>query len=280
MTSAEVAGARRGDAAALRQNAKRSLIAILLRSRWTLGFILPALLLCVWEAAVHAGILTTRMMPPPSRVIATLAALAQTGELSTHVGATLGRVLIGFVLGAGAGTLLGALTGASASMRRLVDPLIQSLRAVPSLAWVPLFILWLGIFEGSKVALIAVGVFFPTYLGVMGAITAIDRSLIDVGRMFCFSRWAMLRKIYLPAIAPAWVLSLRSGLGLGFMFVVAAELMGASEGLGYLLIDGEQLGKADQIIAAIVAFAVLGKICDSLLMLAAAPLLRWQKGRR
>jgi sulfonate transport system permease protein len=280
MTSADLARLGSADAAALRQNAKRSLIALLLRSRWVHGFVLPAALLCVWEAAVRAGILPARTMPPPSRVVATLAALAETGELSTHVGATLGRVMIGFALGAGAGTLLGALTGASASMRRLVDPLIQSLRAVPSLAWVPLFILWLGIFEGSKVALIAVGVFFPTYLGVMGAITAVDRSLIDVGRMFCFSRWAMLRKIYLPAIAPAWVLSLRSGLGLGFMFVVAAELMGASEGLGYLLIDGEQLGKADQIIAAIVAFAVLGKICDSLLMLAAAPLLRWQKGRR
>jgi sulfonate transport system permease protein len=141
---------------------------------------------------------------------------------------------------------------------------------------VPLFILWLGIFETSKVALIAVGVFFPVYLGVMGAILSVDRKIVEVGRIFRLSGPAMIRRILLPAVLPAYVVSLRVGLGLGWMFVVAAEFMGASEGLGYLLIDGQQLGKPAQIVAAIVIFAIVGKLTDWLIETATAPLLRWQ----
>jgi sulfonate transport system permease protein len=215
-------------------------------------------------------------MPPPSKIVSTLAALAQSGELWLHASATLIRVLGGFAIGAAAGTVLGALTGSSDLARRLLDPMLQALRAVPSIAWVPLFILWLGIFEASKLALIALGVFFPIYLGVEGAVRSVDRKLIEVGRSFRLSRFGMISRILLPAVLPAWVVSLRSGLGLGFMFVVAAEFMGASEGLGYLLVDGQQLGKADQILAAIVAFALLGKAADSVLILVTNPFIAWQ----
>ena len=161
-------------------------------------------------------------------------------------------------------------------MRRLLDPTLQALRAIPSIAWVPLFILWLGIFEASKVALIAVGVFFPVYLGIAGAILSVDRKLVEVGHVFRLSRVQLARRILLPAVLPEAVIALRSGLGLGFMFVVAAEFMGASEGLGYLLVDGQQMGKPDQILAAIIAFALLGKTADSLLVAATKPLVRWQ----
>ncbi len=147
---------------------------------------------------------------------------------------------------------------------------------MPSIAWVPLFILWLGIFEESKIALIAVGCFFPVYLGVLGAISSVDRKTVEVGRMFRLSQFQLVRRILLPAILPAYILALRQGLGLGCMFVVAAEFMGASEGLGYLLVDGQQLGKPDQILAAILTFAILGKITDGLLAAASAPLLTWQ----
>ena len=157
-----------------------------------------------------------------------------------------------------------------------MDPTLQALRAIPSIAWVPLFILWLGIFEASKVALIAVGVFFPIYLGVAAALGSVDRKIIEVGRVFRLSRLEMIRRVTLPAILPAWITALRTGLGLGFMFVVAAEFMGASEGLGYLLVDGQQLGRPDRILSAIIAFAILGKLADSLLNLISRPLLAWQ----
>jgi sulfonate transport system permease protein len=153
---------------------------------------------------------------------------------------------------------------------------LQGLRSVPSIAWVPLFILWLGIFEESKIALIAAGCFFPIYLGVLGAIQSVDRKTVEVGRIFRLTTPQLVRRILLPAILPAYVVSLRQGLGLGWMFVVAAEFMGASEGLGYLLVDGQQLGKPDQIIAAILTFAVIGKITDGLLASATNPFLTWQ----
>lgn len=240
------------------------------------GLVIPMALALAWEAAVRAGLSTGRLMPPPSRIASALTALAQSGELWVHASATLSRVLGGFAIGAAAGTAFGALTGSSEFARRFFDPTLQALRAVPSIAWVPLFILWLGIFEASKLALIGLGVFFPVYLGVEGAVSSVDRKLIEVGRTFRLTRFKMVHRILLPAVLPAWVIALRSGLGLGFMFVVAAEFMGASEGLGYLLVDGQQLGKPDQILAAIVAFALLGKAADSILILLTKPFISWQ----
>lgn len=244
--------------------------------RLVLALALPVGLAVAWELAVRAGLSNGRLMPPPSRIWQELEELARNGELYRHIAATLLRVAVGFGLGTAAGTILGALAGYSSLTRRLIDPTLQGLRAVPSIAWIPLFILWLGIFETSKVALIAVGVFFPVYLGVMAAILSVDRKIVEVGRVFRLSGFAMVRRILLPAVLPAYVVSLRAGLGLGWMFVIAAEFMGASEGLGYLLIDGQQLGKPAEIVVAILCFAVLGKLTDALLAAAAAPFLRWE----
>ena len=243
---------------------------------WALGLALPVGLALLWEAAVRLGLSDGRLMAPPSRILSTLAALWTTGDLLAHLWATVWRVAVGFAIGVASGTALGAIAGSSALTRRVVDPTLQGLRAVPSIAWVPLFILWLGIFETSKVALISVGVFFPVYLGVLGAIASVDRKTVEVGRIFRLGRVALARRILLPAILPAYVLALRAGLGLGWMFVVAAEFMGASEGLGYLLVDGQQLGKPDQIVATILIFALLGKLSDAILVAASAPWLRWQ----
>ena len=241
-----------------------------------LGLLLPVTCALAWEFIVWRGWSNGRLMPPPSRIFSTIAELARSGELWLHIKATMTRVVLGFGFGVIAGTVLGAISGYWALARRLLDPTIQALRAIPSLAWVPLFILWLGIFETSKIALIAVGVFFPVYLGVMGAILSVDRKIVEVGRVFRLSGPAMIRRILLPAVLPAYVVALRVGLGLGWMFVVAAELIGASEGLGYLLLDGQQLGKPAQILAAIVIFAILGKATDWLIEVAFVPLLRWQ----
>ena len=245
-------------------------------ARPALGLLLPVGLALAWETVVWLGLSNGRLVPPPTKVFATVMELARSGELARHITATLTRVAAGFGLGVIAGTVLGAISGYWGLARRLLDPTVQALRAIPSIAWVPLFILWLGIFETSKIALIPVGVFFPVYLGVMGAILSVDRKIVEVGRTFRLSGPAMIRRILLPAVLPAYVVALRVGLGLGWMFVVAAEFMGASEGLGYLLIDGQQLGKPAQILAAIVIFAILGKTTDWLIEIATAPLLRWQ----
>ena len=142
----------------------------------------------------------------------------------------------------------------------------------------PLFILWFGIFEASKVALIAIGVFFPIYLGLMTGIQDVDRKLVEVGRVYELSPLAMIRRILLPAALPAYLTGIRSGLGLGWMFVIAAELMGASEGLGYLLVDGQMTGNAAQILGALVLFAILGKATDSLVASLLRRRLAWRDG--
>ena len=245
-------------------------------ARPALGLLLPVALALFWEIAVRMGLSNGRLVPPPSVIWNTFVDLARTGELETHALATLTRVAAGFACGVAAGTIMGAIAGYYALTRRLVDPTLQALRSIPSIAWVPLFILWFGIFEASKIILIAVGVFFPVYLGVMGAVISVDRKIVEVGRVFRLSGPAMVRRILLPAVMPAYVISVRAGLGLGWMFVVAAEFLGASTGLGFLLIDGQQLGKPAQIVAAIVAFAILGRLTDWLIVLVSAPFLRWE----
>ncbi|MCJ2115225.1 ABC transporter permease [Methylobacterium sp. J-001] len=245
-----------------------------------LGLVLPLALAIGWEIAIDTGLVSGRLLPPPSRIGATLLDLAASGDLLMHVQATLIRVGLGFLWGAAVGILAGGLVATLPTLRWLLDPSLQALRAVPSLAWVPLFILWFGILETPKVLLIAVGVFFPVYVGVSGAIASVDRKLIEVGRIFQLSRFGLARRILLPAVLLATLVGLRPELGLGFLFVVAAELMGASEGLGYLLVDGQQFGKPDQIVAAIIAFAAAGKLADLVLMTLTRPLTRWQDTER
>ncbi len=266
-----------GEAAPARAAPEKAEKSLLSRLAWpTLGLLLPVTLAAGWEIAVGLGLSSGRLLPPPSVIFNTFLDLAATGELQRHALATLARVAAGFACGVVAGTIAGAITGYSALSHRLLDPTLQALRSIPSIAWVPLFILWFGIFEASKIILIAVGVFFPVYLGVMGAVMSVDRKIVEVGRVFRLSGPAMVWRILLPAVMPAYVISLRAGLGLGWMFVVAAEFLGASTGLGYLLIDGQQLGKPAQIVAAIVAFAILGKFTDYLIAAIAAPFLRWE----
>lgn len=244
--------------------------------RWLLGSIVPVGFALVWEILVAHGWADGHLLPPPSKILATLQALAVSGELLDHIAATLRRVALGFIFGVLAGTVAGALTGYSSLARALFDPTLQALRSIPSIACVPVFILWFGIFETSKVILIAVGVFFPIYLALSGAILGVDRKLVEVAKIFRFSGLEMVWRVLLPATLPAYVIALRAGLGLGWMFVVAAEFMGASEGLGFLLVDGQMTGRPQTVLASIAVFALLGKLTDWLLAFGTARFLRWQ----
>ena len=243
---------------------------------WLTGAILPVVLLVLWEALARVGVLPANLLPAPTRVFATIWELARTGELWQHIGITLWRVALGFGLGGALATVLGAATGYSRRLFQLLDPLLQAIRNIPSLAWVPLFILWMGIYETSKVVLIAVGVFFPVYLNLMTGVQNVDRKLVEVGRVYRLSGLQLVRRVFLPATLPAYFVGLRSGLGLGWMFVVAAEIMGANKGLGFLLVDGQMTGRPQIILASILLFAVLGQLSDAALVALSRRLLRWQ----
>jgi len=243
---------------------------------WTIGWLLPVAVLGGWQILASLGWINARLFPPPAVLIGTVHELILDGYFWEHVTATLLRVTSGFILGAAVATVFGALTGYSVLAHRLLDPTLQALRNIPSIAWVPIFILWFGIFETPKVMLIAVGVFFPVYLGLASAVRDTDRKLVEVGRLYGFTPFAMVRRIFVPAALPTYMMSLRSGLGLGWMFVVAAEFMGASEGLGYLLIDGQMTGRPNVVLSAILLFALLGKLSDIVLERISHRVLSWQ----
>ena len=266
-------------AEAERQAPERPAASRLSPATWV-ALVLPLLLLLAWQAITSRGTVPPALLPSPGLVLRTLIALARSGELTAHLAATGNRMIFGFLLGAAVGTLFGALTGAVPLARRLLDPLVQALRSVPSIAWVPLFIIWFGIFEASKVALIAVGVFFPVYLNLMTGIANVDRKLIEVGQVHRLGRLALVVRVLVPASLPAYLTGLRSGLGLGWMFVAAAELMGASDGLGFLLTDGEQTGRPETVIAAILLFALCGKATDLALAALGGRLVGWQDTAR
>jgi sulfonate transport system permease protein len=227
-----------------------------------LGWIIPVSVLLIWELLARFGMLPPNWLPAPTVVGQAIYQLAVSGDLLKHAGITIARVAMGFLLGASAGTLFGGLTGYLPIARKLLDPTLQALRSVPSIAWVPLFLLWLGIDETSKVALISVGAFFPVYLNLSVAMRHVDPKLLEVGKLYRLSSFQMVRRLILPAVLPEYIVGLRSGLGLAWMFVVAAELLGASSGIGYLMVDGEMTGRASIILASVILFAIFGKVSD------------------
>ncbi len=244
------------------------------------GLVLPLILLLLWEIGGRLVWWQPNILPTPSDVLVFLADSWNDGTLARHVASTCARLGVGFLAGLSGGVVLGTLTGMSALSLRMVDPLVQAFRAIPSLAWVPLFLVWLGIGETSKVTLIAVGVFFPIYLNLMAGFHGVDRKLVEVGRIFGLGSFAIVRRIILPAALPSFLTGLRSGLGLGWMFVVAAELIGAGQGLGFLLDYGRNISRTDMIIASIILFAVFGKASDAILVLVEKKALAWRDTAR
>ncbi|SEN71282.1 sulfonate transport system permease protein [Amphibacillus marinus] len=241
-----------------------------------LGCLLPALIVVFWEFASRQGLVEAYQLPAPTVILTKLIELTQSGELAGHIYITVYRVFAGFLLGSVVAIILAVLVGFWRKAEYIFDPIIQAFRSIPSLAWVPLFILWMGIGESSKITMISVGVFFPVYLNLVSGILTVDRKLIEVGKMYKLSFLQQVWRIVLPASLPSFLIGLRSGLGLGWMFVVAAELMGASQGLGYLLVLGQNTLSPETILVSIVLFAIIGKLSDWVLKLLEARLLRWQ----
>lgn len=240
------------------------------------GSVVPIILLAAWQILSVVGVLEQHLLPAPTQVLEKLGSMVADGTLWGHIGVTLLRIFIGFAIGVAFAVVIGSFVGYLKIAEQLMDPLIQGFRSIPSLAWVPLFILWMGIGEPSKITLIAVGVFFPVYLNIVSGIQGVDRKLIEVGKIYNFTPFQLVRKVILPASLPSFFTGIRSGLGLGWMFVVAAELMGASKGIGYLLVVGQNTYSPDLVLASIVLIAILGKLTDSALKKFEAKALHWQ----
>lgn len=240
------------------------------------GLVLPALLIAVWEWAARAGLIPPWQLPAPSDVFWTVVDLHESGDLYVHVGASLRRVGLGFLIGGSLGVLFGLAVGLSKTIERLLNTMLQAIKSVPTLGWVPLLILWFGIGETSKLTLIAIGAFFPVYVNLSAGVQGVERTLIEVGKVHSLSKLAVLFRIMLPAATPSFITGLRVGLTQAWLFMVIAELMAASEGLGFLLTMGREVARPDLLLCSLVVLAILGKITDSLIGLFERKMLAWR----
>jgi len=227
--------------------------------------VLPLVLLGAWQLSTSLGWFSVVQLPSPGMVLAAGIELFERGQLLPFIAVSTQRVLAGFAIGASLGLLLGALTGLSRGWDTALGSTLGAVRAVPSLAWVPLLILWLKIGEESKITLIAIGAFFPVYTTVAGSLRHVDRHLVEAGRAFGLAGYRLFTTIQLPAVVPSVVSGLRLALAQAWLFLVAAELIASSAGLGFLLVDSQNNGRVDRILLAIVMLAVLGKTTDALL---------------
>ncbi|MDN4609356.1 ABC transporter permease [Arthrobacter burdickii] len=233
-----------------------------------LGLIVPVLILLAWHLSTASGYFRSSQLPSPASVLAAAVDLVQRGQLANHILISTQRVLLGFLIGSLLGVLAGALLGLSRIADILLTPTVGALRAVPSLAWVPLLVLWIGINEDSKVTLISIGAFFPVFTTLYLGLRHVDRNLVEAARAFGLNGVRLLTTVQLPAVVPALFSGLRLALAQSWLFLVAAELIASSMGLGFLLTDSQQTGRVDRIILAIILLAVIGKTTDALLGIA------------
>ncbi len=273
-----VAGADTGRAS-VAQRPRVAVASLGTLGRTVLPWLLPSALGLAWFWATDgAHLVPAHQLPSPRAVLRTAGELLQGGELVRHLGASVQRVLLGFSLGAAVAVLLATVVGLSHTVERALDPALQAIRNVPSLAWVPFLLLWMGIDELPKVTLVAIGAFFPVYLNLGAGIRQTDRKLVELGQVLGLGGLRLVRHIVLPAALPALLTGLRIGLGQAWLFLVAAELIASTKGLGFLLIDGQNSARADIMLVAILLLALVGKASDAALRLVERRLLVWTDG--
>ncbi|MCI4169166.1 ABC transporter permease [Bacillus spizizenii] len=243
---------------------------------WMKGLLLPAVIIAIWQIIGGLGVVSATVLPTPVAIVLTFKELILSGELFGHLQISIYRAALGFLLGAGLGLIIGILAGFSKRTELYLDPSLQMLRTVPHLAVTPLFILWFGFDEVSKILLIALGAFFPVYINTFNGIRGVDAKLFEVARVLEFKWYQQISKVILPASLPNILLGIRLSLGIAWLGLVVAELMGSSSGVGYMIMDARQFSQTNKVFAGIIIFAVVGKLTDSFVRLLERKLLKWR----
>ncbi|MEN4921425.1 ABC transporter permease subunit [Achromobacter spanius] len=245
-------------------------------ARW----LAPLLVLAAWQAAAQAGWLPERILPAPSSVAAAGAALARSGALWEQAGVSGLRALTGVLLGGGAGVVLGALAGVARRTGAQADSLLQALGLVPVLAFAPLILLWVGVGEAARLALLSLSAFFPVYLHTVRGIRGVDAGLLETGREHGLQGWPLWLHVLLPGALPTILAGLRQGLVLVWLVLVALERFPAPSGLGQLAAQAHETARTDLAVLAIVLYALLSAASFAAVHALRRYLLRWSPAQR
>lgn len=238
-------------------------------------WIVPILLIILWQLLVQFGWLSTRILPAPTAVLQAAINLASSGELLHHVITSSTRALIGLSIGGTIGFVLGLLNGVFSIAEKLLDSSVQMLRNIPHLAMIPLVIVWFGIGEPAKIFLVAIGVMFPIYLNTFHGIHTVDKGLLEMGKVYGLKPWEQFWQIILPGALPSILVGLRYALGIMWLTLIVAETIASDSGIGYMAMNAREFMQTDVIVFSILIYAGLGKLADSTAKLLEEKLLQW-----
>jgi sulfonate transport system permease protein len=245
-----------------------------------IGWIAPLALLMLWQTSASLHLLSLRFLPAPTDILLALWNGLKDGSLPHHVLISFGRAMRGLLIGGGLGFACGMLTGVSPLAEKLLDNSLQMLRNIPHLAMIPLVILWFGIGEQAKIFLVALGVFFPLYINSFHGVREVDRGLIEMGRVYGLSRWAIYWRVLLPGALPSILVGLRFSLGLMWLSLIVAETISASSGIGYMTMNAREFLQTDIVVLGIILYALLGKAADLTTRFLERRLLAWHPAHR
>jgi ABC-type nitrate/sulfonate/bicarbonate transport system permease component len=235
-----------------------------------------AVLIAIWEWGARAGWISPLVLPAPSEAFEAFKDLVESGQLLRHLSASLQRLIVGFTAGTTLGLTVGTFIGLFSIARSGLAPLVAAIFPIPKIALLPLFIIWFGIGEGSKVATILFGSFFPTVIATYSGIDNVDRGLIRMGQSFNLTYRDIVRKIVLPAALPAILSGMRISASISIILLVAAEMIGAEYGIGaYVLLAGNLMA-TDQLIAGVAMLSILGLTVNWLINIAERRFLKWR----
>ena len=236
----------------------------------------PLILLAAWEIAARTGVLPERVLAAPSQILTTMGELIVSGEIGSNVLVSLRRVLIGLAVSLSLGTALALVAGLSRRGEVAVDSPMQMARTLPFLGLVPLFILWFGIGEFTKIALIAFATTFPMYLTLYSGIRGIDSKLVEAARLFGLSYPQLIVHVILPGALPSFLVGLRYSLGVSWLSLVAVEQINATAGLGYLINNARDFMRTDIIVVCLLVYSFLGLATDFLVRAIEHHALAWR----
>jgi len=244
--------------------------------RWLRRTSGPVLLLTLWQLLSSTGVLTSDVLASPGRIAQVAGDLISDGSLPSAMGVSLQRVAIGLLFGTVVATGLALVSGLFRIGEDLVDASVQMLRTVPFVGLIPLFIIWFGIGEAPKIAIITLGVSFPLYLNVYAGIRGVDSQLIEAGESLGLSRWGLVRHVVLPGALPGAMTGLRYSLGIAWLALVFAEQINADAGIGFLMVQARDFLRTDVIVVCLIVYAFLGLLADFIVRTLERLLLQWR----